>query len=84
MINRNRDNDRRDFQGKNAALQVFEGVMAFFYLAFAYVLLFTERFSDSIVSEIRLPLGILLGVYGLFRIYRAVKRFFVKKTEKEE
>ena len=84
MINRSNDSDRRDFQGRNLALYVFESVMAFFYLAVAYILLCTERFADSIVKEIRLPLGILLGVYGLFRIYRAVRRFFIKKTDPEE
>ena len=80
MINRNHDSDRRDFQGRNLAVYVFESVMAFFYLAVAYILLFTERFADSIVKEIRLPLGILLGVYGLFRVYRAIRRFFTPPT----
>lgn len=74
MINRNSDNDRR-FQGRNLALYVFESIMAVFYLVVAYIILCTERF-DSIGKEIRLPLGILLGVYGLFRVYRAIRRFF--------
>ena len=82
MINRNSDSDRRDFKGRNLVLYVFESVMAFFYLAVAYILLFTERFADSIVKEIRLPLGILLGVYGLFRVYRAIGRLTAPKSPK--
>ena len=84
MIDRSGDNERRDFQGRNLALYVFESVMACFYLAVAYVLLCTNRFADSIMNDIRLPLGILLGVYGLFRAYRAIRRFFVKKTDAKE
>lgn len=84
MINRNSDSDRRDLQGGNLALYVFECLMALFYVAIAYVLLCTELFADRISGKIRLALGILLGVYGLFRAYRAIRRSLVKKTDPEE
>jgi hypothetical protein len=54
--------------------------MAIFYLAVAIVLLFTS-FFDTLQREIRIPIGILLGIYGLFRIIRALRKLFTRKSE---
>lgn len=64
----------RRHSGQKLALFVFECVMAVVYVAAGYVLLFTPFFNRSIHTGIRIGLGIIFGLYGLFRIYRAYKK----------
>jgi hypothetical protein len=54
--------------------------MAVVYLVFAYVFFFTNMFGESIHGGLRMVLGALLGFYGIFRVFRAIKRI-VKKNE---
>ena len=68
-----KDNNKET--GRKTALYIFECVMAFLYLAVSFILLFTRFFEDSIPNKnLRLLLGILLGFYGIFRVYRAIKK----------
>ena len=68
-------NDRKE-PGLNAGLYVFECVMSLLYLGVSYILIFTKLFEDTVSDKnIRLLLGLLLGFYGIFRVYRAIKKF---------
>jgi hypothetical protein len=50
----------------------------------SYIFLFTDIFSDAISGKnIRLILGILLGIYGISRVYRAVGKFSIKENDEE-
>jgi len=62
------------------ALFVFESVMAFVYVALSIILLFTPFFNRSVPEGLRIGVGIVVGFYGLFRVYRA----YVKITQKNE
>ena len=56
--------------------------MAFLYLAVSFILFFTKLFENSIPDKnIRLLLGILLGFYGIFRVYRAIRKYQNNKKE---
>ncbi len=68
--------ENRKEPGQNTGLYIFECAMSLLYLCMSYILLFTRIFEDAVSDKnIRLVLGILLGVYGIFRIYRAVRKF---------
>ena len=67
---------------RNQALYIFECVMSLAYLTFSYIFLFTELFVDTVSGTPRLLVGILLGIYGIFRVYRALKKLF--RNIKEE
>jgi len=71
----------RTFKQRNRALYVFECVMALMYLAFSVIFLFTELFIDTVQGTPRLLVGILLGIYGIFRVYRALKKLFPSVKE---
>ena len=69
------ENNRKE-SGQNPGLYIFECVMSLLYLCISYILLFTKIFGYAVSDKnIRLALGILLGLYGIFRVYRAVKKF---------
>lgn len=68
------DNKRKS--GRNLSLYIFECVMSVMYLGMSYILLFTGMFGDAVSNKnVRSALGIILGIYGIFRVYRAVKKF---------
>ena len=67
-------------EGQSMGLFIFECVMSIVYLAFAYIFFFTNMFGDSIHGVVRMALGTLLGFYGIFRVFRAIRRI-VKKNE---
>ena len=63
--------------GQQLALLVFEAAMAVLYLMFSVVCLFPSLFHFRFASQfegIRIVLGIILGIYGIFRIYRVIKK----------
>ena len=66
----------RTVKQRNQALYIFECVMSLAYLAFSVIFLFTELFIDTVSGTPRLMVGILLGIYGIFRVYRALKKLF--------
>ncbi|MBB4037799.1 hypothetical protein GGR21_003720 [Dysgonomonas hofstadii] len=55
---------------------IYSVFMAIFYLFLAILLIFTSVFDNFIqVSVIRIILGVLFGVYALFRAYRVWREF---------
>ncbi len=73
--------DRGNSKPQNQMLFIFECVMSVFYLGFACVFLFTGYFNETVSGIVRLLVGILLGIYGIFRIYRALKKISEKEKE---
>ncbi len=70
---------------QNMGLYIFECTMSVLYLAIAYAFLFTNLFIDAIAEKnTRIILGILLGVYGFFRVYRAVRKYMRNKKSEED
>jgi hypothetical protein len=61
------------YNGQKLGLFIFECVMSIVYLALAVILLFTPLFP-SIQGGLRIGIGILFGLYGLFRTFRAYKK----------
>ena len=74
------ENNKKE-SGQNTVSYIFENIMSVFYLVMSFVLLFTVFFENTISKSIRLFLGILLGFYGIFRVYRAVKKFQNRNRE---
>ncbi|MCL2651441.1 MAG: hypothetical protein FWD60_10520 [Candidatus Azobacteroides sp.] len=68
------------FDGQKLGLFIFECVMAIVYVALSIVLLFTSFFNRSVPEGLRIGVGIVIGLYGLFRVYRA----YVKITQRYE
>ncbi|MDR2805088.1 MAG: hypothetical protein LBB85_05500 [Dysgonamonadaceae bacterium] len=67
----------RKWEGQKLALFIFEIAMSFFYLVFAVIFLFPSllhlQFAPQLES-IRVVLGAILGIYGIFRVYRIIKK----------
>jgi len=57
--------------GQSLGLFIFECVMAVVYVALSIILLFTSFFNRSVPGGLRIGVGIVIGLYGLFRVYRA-------------
>ena len=72
--------DTGKYVGLKFGLFIFECVMALAYLAIGVVLLFTNLLSNRLHPGMRIGLGITLGLYGVFRVYRAYKKI----TQKNE
>jgi hypothetical protein len=73
--------------GQRSVAIIFECFMSLVYLIFAYALLtgvFNERFNDTFNSKVRLPLGIVLVIYGLFRIRRAIVKIKAAKSDESD
>ncbi|MCL1934554.1 MAG: hypothetical protein FWF53_12170 [Candidatus Azobacteroides sp.] len=68
------------YNGQKLALFIFECVMAIVYVALSIILLFTPFFNRSVPGGIRIGVGIVIGLYGLFRVYRA----YIKITQRNE
>jgi len=65
-------NETDKYGGVKLALFVFECAMAIIYLALGIILLFTPLLNyTGFPSSIRIGLGIVFGLYGVFRVYRA-------------
>jgi len=67
-------------KGQRLGLFIFECVMSLVYVFLSILLLFTTYFNRSVPQELRIGVGIAIGLYGLFRVYRA----YVKIKEKIE
>ncbi|GHT40045.1 hypothetical protein AGMMS49965_07690 [Bacteroidia bacterium] len=52
---------------------IFECVMAVFYLAVAAAFLFTRIFPQ-VQGSGRTGVGVVLAVYGVYRVWRAVRK----------
>jgi len=62
------------FDGVKLGLFIFECMMALFYVAISVILLFTPLLIHRIQPGLRIGFGIVLGIYGLFRVYIAYKK----------
>jgi hypothetical protein len=67
--------------GQSLALFIFESAMAILYLVFGAIFLLTSLFDAALmkisgpdIHSIKIVLGSILGLYGIFRIYRAIKK----------
>jgi hypothetical protein len=69
--------------GKESALLIFESAMAVLYLVFALLFLFPSLFHVHLVIQNGLGtlLGIILAIYGVFRVYRAINKFRNRNKE---
>ena len=65
-------------EGQKLGLFIFECVMAVLYLAFSFIFLFSSLFNTAFQGGVRIALGVVLGLYGTFRIYRAIKKIVRK------
>jgi hypothetical protein len=61
-------------EGRKLVLLIFECVMAVLYPLVGILFLFTSWADYMIAGTIRIVLGVLFGLYGIFRIYRAIKK----------
>jgi hypothetical protein len=62
------------YDGQRAGLFIFDCFMSVMYLVFSFVLLFTSLLKNwQVRHEIQIGLGVLFGLYGIFRVARAVK-----------
>jgi hypothetical protein len=59
-------------KGWNRIFLVFKAFMAFVYLLLGVVLLFFNMLLFPINDSARIALGIILVLYGIFRIYSTV------------
>jgi hypothetical protein len=60
--------------GQKLGLLIFECVMSVLYLSVGILFLVTPYYSYAINGGIRTGLGVLLGLYGMFRVFRAIRR----------
>ncbi|EFI16399.1 conserved hypothetical protein [Bacteroidetes oral taxon 274 str. F0058] len=65
------------YKGRELALLVFESAMAVFYVLAGIGLLMWKR-ADTVIqsSAIRIAVAVILLLYGIFRVYRAIKKLF--------
>jgi hypothetical protein len=67
------------YEGQRLGLFIFDCFMSVMYLVLSVMLLFTPLLKNwQIQGEIKVGLGVLFGLYGIFRVTRAVKRIFQK------
>lgn len=59
-------------QNKSNFRFIWSLVMIVFYVGFAYVIVFTPLFA-TVDQKIRIAMGIVLTIYGLFRGFRLWK-----------
>ena len=59
------------YEGQKLGLFIFECLMALVYVAMSIILLFTPLLNRFIQEGFRIGLGVMFGLYGLFRVYRA-------------
>jgi predicted membrane chloride channel (bestrophin family) len=62
------------FSGAKLGLFIFECIMALFYVAFSFIFLFTSLLNNRIQTEFRIGMGIVLGLYGIYRVNAAYKK----------
>ena len=64
------------------SLLMFECFMALAYIGISIALFFVPfirmRFIELGIDKMRIGLGVILGFYGLFRVFRAYKKLTLK------
>ena len=63
----------KELDKRELTMTIFESAMSLFYLAFGLVLIVTDFFK-TFGDVLRIGLGIIFILYGVYRIYRAVKK----------
>lgn len=72
--------DPGKYEGQRLGLFIFDCFMSVMYLVLSIVLLFTSLLKVwQIQREIQIGLGVLFGLYGIFRVTRATKMILRKK-----
>lgn len=66
--------------GQKTGWFIFECVMAILYLGFGGIFLFSPIFGNIITGGVRIGLGIVLALYGIFRVFRAIRKI-VQRNE---
>ncbi|MDR1632437.1 MAG: hypothetical protein LBR97_06120 [Dysgonamonadaceae bacterium] len=62
------------YKGQRLGLFIFDCFMSVMYVVLSVILLFTSLLKNwQIQSEIKIGLGVLFGLYGIFRVTRATK-----------
>ena len=72
-------NDRKTSnkqKGIQFGLLIFECGMAILYLFFAVVFIAPSifHFQLNVQDSLRIMIGVIVGIYGLFRVFRCVNR----------
>ncbi|MDO4725695.1 MAG: hypothetical protein Q4A56_00540 [Porphyromonadaceae bacterium] len=63
------------YKGKALAIMIFESAMAVFYLLAGVGLLLWHKAETIIQNQpIRIVIAVLFLLYGIFRVYRAIKK----------
>jgi amino acid permease len=78
-------NKKLKVNGPRSFVLIYDSVIALIYMALAFILLsgmLTDRFTESF-NQLRLPLGIIMAVYGLFKVYTAVRKFKSANDERD-
>jgi hypothetical protein len=61
-------------EGQKLGLLIFECAMAVLYLGVGVLFLVTPYYSSALNGGIRTGLGAVLGIYGMFRVFRAIRK----------
>jgi len=65
-------NDKKEDK-KNNSKYIFSLFMLLIYFGMSYLLIFSELFSQQYSSFVRIIIGLLFFVYGIFRAYRIIR-----------
>jgi len=69
------ENSNQNEGGQRVGLFIFDCFMSVLYLAFGIILLFTPLMKKWLVPDgVKIGLGILFGLYGIYRVAMVTKR----------
>jgi hypothetical protein len=72
------DSDRQ-YKGQKLGLFIFDCFMSVMYLILSITLLFTSFLKGwQIPESVEIGLGVLFGLYGIYRVARATRRIVWK------
>lgn len=65
------------YEGKELAIVIFESAMAVFYVLAGIGLILWKR-ADTVIQSpaLRIAIAVILLIYSIFRVYRAIKKIF--------
>jgi hypothetical protein len=67
------------YEGQKLGLFIFDCFMSVMYLILSIILLFTPLLKNWQIPEgVKIGLGVLFGLYGIYRVSRATKRIMRK------
>lgn len=63
------------YEGQKLGLFIFDCFMSIMYLALSIILLFTPLLKNWLIPNgVKIGLGVLFGLYGIYRVARATGR----------